>query len=75
MGEIIAALIKQKIAGKLIGLLASKTQWGVTTVAGSALWGALPGAIEGDPEAVGQVVMTGLGWLGAMYGRLKARWS
>lgn len=75
MGAIIAGLIKQKVAGKIMGLLASKTQWGASSVAGASIWASLPKALEGDPEAIGIVAITVFGWLYALYGRLKAKVS
>ena len=72
MTAIILALLKQKAAGKVLGLLASKTQWGASTGALGGLWAVLPSALEGKPDAVGQVAMIVLGWLGALYGRWKA---
>jgi len=73
MGAIIAGLIKQKIAGKLAGLLVSKTQWGASSIAGASIWQSLPKALEGDPEAIGIVAITVFGWLTALWGRLKAK--
>ncbi len=73
MDALIAGLVKHKLEGKVVGLLASKTQWGATSIAGASIWTSLPGALEGDPEAVGVVVITVFGWLVALYGRLKAR--
>ncbi len=72
MGTIITELIAKKVAGEAIGLLASKTQWGATSITGAALWAAVPRALNGDPEAVGQVVLAVVGWLLALYGRWKA---
>ena len=73
MFSFIAMLVQKKVAGELVGLLASKTQWGASSVAMGGLWAALPGALAGEPEAVGQVVLIVFGWLGALWGRLKAR--
>jgi len=67
------SLLAHKEAGKLLGLLVSKTQYGATTTAVGGLWAVLPRAIEGDPEAVGQVTLIVIGWLGVMSGRLKAK--
>ncbi len=73
MGAILASLLKQKATGQIMGLLVSKTQLGATLGGGAALWAVLPRALESDPEAVGQVVLIMLGWLGALYGRWKAK--
>ncbi len=73
MGAIIVSLLKQKAAGQVLGLLVSKTAGGATLVGFTALWAVLPRALESDPEAVGQVVLIMLGWLGALYGRWKAK--
>jgi len=73
MGTIIASLIAKKAAGHVIGLLASKTQIGATTGAAGGLIVALPGALNGDPNAIGAVVLIVIGWLGALYGRWRAK--
>lgn len=73
MGALIVSLLKQKEAGRIFGLLVSKTAFGTTGVALTALWAVLPRALEKDPEAVGQVALIVAGWLGALYGRLKAK--
>ncbi len=70
---IIAALLQKKAAGELLGLLASKTQWGASTVGVTALFAVLPQALEKDPTAIGQVVLIIGGWLMALMGRLKAK--
>ena len=75
MTAFIASLIKQKIAGKLAGLLVSKTQWGASAIAGASIWASLPLALAGNAEAVGIVTITVFGWLMALYGRLKARFA
>ena len=75
MGAILISLLKQKAAGKFTGLLVSKTGWGVSFAAAGGLWAVLPRALEGDPEAVGQVTLIVLGWLGTLYGRLKAKFA
>ena len=75
MNGLIGMLIKQKIAGKVVGLLASKTQWGVSSVTIVALSESLPAALAGDDAAIGRVVVAVGGWLLALYGRLKVRWS
>lgn len=72
MTAIILSLLQKKAAGQVLGLLASKTQWGASTGALGGLWAVLPRALEKDPEAIGQVVMIVAGWLGALYGRWKA---
>lgn len=73
MGSLIVTLLKQKAAGKLVGLLASKTQYGATATALGGLMAVLPRALENDPEAVGQAALIIFGWLTVMYGRLKAK--
>ena len=72
MGTIIAGLVAQKAAGQVMGLIASKTQWGATTAAGAGIWAILPRVIDKDPEAIGQLVLILFGWLTALYGRWKA---
>ena len=73
MDALIVSLLKQKAAGEVFGLLVSKTQYGATMAALGGLWAVLPRAIEKDPEAIGQAALIIFGWLGVMYGRLKAR--
>lgn len=72
MTAIILALLKQKAAGKVLGLLVSKTQLGASAGATGGLMAALPGALAGEPAAIGAVVLIIGGWLGALYGRWKA---
>ncbi len=72
MGSLIASLIAKKAAGHVLGLFASKTQWGATGIAGSALWTILPRVLEGDNEAIGQLVMLIGSYLLALYGRMRA---
>lgn len=73
MAAIIAALLKKKAAGTILGLLASKTQYGASAGALGGLWAVLPRAFEKDPEAIGQVCLIIFGWAVALYGRLKAK--
>ena len=72
MGGIIAKLVAQKIAGKALGLVVSKTAWGASGISGAALWAAVPKALEGDAEAIGQIVMAAGGWVLTLYGRWRA---
>ena len=72
LAPLIAGLLKQKAAGSITGLLASKTQYGASAIAGSALWAVVPRALDGDAEAVGQVVLALVGWAVAIWGRLRA---
>lgn len=70
---IVTALVKKKIAGEVVGLLASKTQWGASSVAAGGIWASLPGALNKDPEAIGQIALIVLGWLATLWGRLTAK--
>ena len=63
MREFFISLLKQKEAGRIFGLLVSKTAFGTTGVALTALWAVLPRALEKDPEAVGQVALIVAGWV------------
>ncbi len=72
MSAIIMALLKQKAMGSIVGLLASKTQYGASAATVTGLWAVLPRALAGEPEAVGQAVLMVGGWLVALYGRLRA---
>jgi len=73
MGTIIASLVAKKAAGHVLGLLVSKTQIGASTGAAGGLIAALPDALNGDPSAIGAVVLIIFGWLGALYGRWRAK--
>lgn len=75
MGAIITTLLAKKAAGHIAGMVLSKTMVGVTGVAGGAIWEQIPGALAGDPEAVGKVTLYVLGWLFTLYGRLKVKLS
>ena len=72
MSAIIIALLKQKALGSIVGLLASKTQYGASAATVTGLWAILPRALEGNPDAIGQIVLIVGGWLLALYGRLRA---
>lgn len=72
MSAIIMALLKQKAMGSIVGLLASKTQYGASAATVTGLWAILPRALEGNPDAIGQAVIIVVGWLVALYGRLRA---
>ncbi len=68
----ITSLIAKKAAGKIAGLLVSKTQVGASAAGIGGLWAVLPGALASDPEAIGQAVLIVIGWATALYGRMKA---
>ena len=70
---ILTTLLKQKAAGQFIGLLASKTQYGATVGGLTGLWALLPRLMEKDPEAIGLATLIVFSWLGALYGRWKAK--
>ena len=72
MGAIITSLLAKKAAGHIAGMLVSKAQWGATGIAGSGLWTILPKVLEGDNEAIGQLVMLIGSYLLALYGRWRA---
>ena len=65
-------LVAAKLDGQVVGLLASKTQWGATTASLAGLWPLVPGIAAKDPAAIGNAVLIVVGWLVALYGRLKA---
>ena len=69
---IIESLLAAKFAGKVSGLLVSKTQLGASLGSSAGLYALLPGILEKDPEAIGTAVVIVIGWLVAMWGRLRA---
>jgi hypothetical protein len=75
MGAIVSlatALLEQKAAGSVVGLLASKTV-GAATVSGLAgLWSLIPGIAAKDPQAIGNAALIIAGWIGTLYGRWRA---
>ena len=75
MGTIILGLLKQKAAGKLIGMVASKTVGSATAGSVAGIVAALPAALGGDKTAIGAIVVIVLGWFGTLIGRLKAKIS
>ena len=73
MASLIASLVAKKAAGEVVGLLASKTQMGASAGALGGLWAVLPGVLVGEPDAIGQLALIVIGWIGALYGRWKAQ--
>ncbi len=69
----IESLLAAKFAGKASGLLVSKTQWGASTAGLAGLSYLLPGILEKDPQAIGTAVVIVVGWLVALWGRLRAK--
>lgn len=75
MGAFITSLLAKKAAGQIAGLFVSKAALGATSLAGGAIWEQIPGALAGDPEAVGKITLYVLGWIFTLYGRLKVKLS
>ena len=73
MGAIILGLLKQKAAGKLAGMIVSKTMGAATAGSVAGIVAALPAALEGDETAIGAIVVIVFGWFGTLVGRLKAK--
>ena len=71
LGAVITTAAKD-ITGTVVGERLSKTKLGANTLGGAALWAILPGVFEGDPAAIGQVVLLAVGWITALYGRWTA---
>jgi len=75
LGAILGAVITtaaKDVTGRVVGERFSKTKVGANAVGLTALWAILPGVFEGDPAAVGQVVILAVGWVTTLYGRWKA---
>lgn len=75
MGAIILGLLKQKAAGKIIGMLVSKTVGAATVGTGAGIAALIGPALAGDNAAIGAIVVIVLGWIGTLVGRLKVKIS
>ena len=70
--SVFTALLEAKAAGKIAGLLVSKTVAGATVASVAGIIPFITPALQGDPAAIGNLVLIIGGWLFALYGRWRA---
>ena len=70
--SVFTALLKAKAAGEMVGLLVSKTVAGATVASVAGIIPFITPALQGDPAAIGNLVIIIGGWLFALYGRWRA---
>jgi len=71
LGAVLTTAAKD-MTGKVDGTRISKTKLGANLAGGAAVWAMLPGALEGDALAIGQLVLWLIGWATTLYGRWQA---
>ena len=72
MGAFIAKIVAQKAAGKLVGMLSSKTVLASSAGHLAGFSAALPGALAGDSTQIGLCVGMVVTWALSVYGRMTA---
>lgn len=75
ISKILSAILTtaaQDAAGKMTKTRISKTKAATHIGTGAGVYVLLPLAINGDETAIGALVVMGLSWLAALYGRWKA---